>query len=83
MARFLKNKTLSMGKAPGELVFIGEKKMEEVSIRLIDYDNEHLTECELRDIKEAARYKESKTVTWINFHGLHDTELIQAVGDSF
>lgn len=72
-----------MGEAPGELIFIGDKKMEKVSIQLIDYDSEHLTEYELQNIKEGARYKETKTVTWINFHGLHDTELIRAVGDSF
>ena len=83
MARFLKNKEASLGQAPGELVFIGEQKVREVTMRVIDYDHENLSEQEMRDIKNSIPYKETETVTWININGLHDTELIRQVGGGF
>jgi|AntAceMinimDraft_9_1070365.scaffolds.fasta_scaffold25157_3 hypothetical protein len=35
MARFLKNKDASRGQALGELIFIGEQKVQETTIRVI------------------------------------------------
>lgn len=72
-----------MGQVPGELFFIGEQKVEEATIRLIDYDQEQLNECELRDIKDGLACKNSTTVTWLNINGLHDTELIRKIGKGF
>ena len=83
MARFLKKKDASLGQAPGEIVFIGEQKVSEVTIRVIDYDSEHLSDRQLLDIKDGAQYKETDTVTWININGLHETQLIRQLGDNF
>ena len=83
MARFLKNKEASLGQVPGELVFIGEQKVQEATIRVIDYDQENLSEQDLHDIKDGIPFKETETVTWINIYGLHDPELIRAVGKGF
>lgn len=83
MARFLKNKAPAIGKAPGELVFIGERKVQEVTIRVIDYDHETLSEKELSDIRHGIPYKETDTVTWININGVHDTEMVRQVGGAF
>lgn len=83
MARFLKQKTGTLGQVPGELIFVGEQKTAEVHIRVIDYDQEQLSDQELRDIKDGLIYKETPTVTWINVNGLHDTELIREIGKGF
>jgi magnesium transporter len=83
MARFLKSKEASLGKAPSELVFIGQQKVEETTIRVIDYDQNNLSEQELQDIKDGIPYKATNTVTWININGLHDTDLIRQVGKGF
>ncbi|MBN2332780.1 MAG: magnesium/cobalt transporter CorA [Deltaproteobacteria bacterium] len=83
MARFLKKKEASLGQVPGELVFIGEQKVQEVTIRVIDYDQEHLSEQYLQDIGDGIPYKETSTVTWLNINGLHDTELIREIGNGF
>ncbi len=83
MARFLKNKDAALGKAPGELIFIGEEKVQEATIRVIDYDRDNLSEKELLDIKDGLPYKETETVTWLNINGLQDTELIRQVGKAF
>lgn len=83
MARFLKNKQASLGRAPGELVFIGKQKVAETSIRVIDYDQGQLSEQDLKDINDGARYKETDSVTWLNIYGLHDTEVIRQIGAVF
>ncbi len=83
MARFLKNKQAAIGQVPGELVFIGEKKVDEATVRVIDYDHETLNEQELKDIKQSLDYKETDTVTWLNINGLHDTDLIRRIGEGF
>lgn len=83
MARFLKNTDAALGKAPGELIFIGEQKVQEATIRVIDYDRDNLSEHKLKDIKDGIPYKETETVTWLNINGLQDTELIMQVGQGF
>ena len=83
MARFLKKKEGVIGQVPGELVFVGEQKVAEATIRVIDYDQDLLNDQQLRDIKDGLNYKDTATVTWININGLHDTELIREIGAGF
>ncbi|MBU1105365.1 MAG: magnesium/cobalt transporter CorA [Candidatus Riflebacteria bacterium] len=83
MARFFKNREATIGQVPGELVFIGEQKVHETTIRVIDYDHETLTEQELKDVEDSIPYKEKDTVTWVNINGLHDLELIRQAGKGF
>lgn len=83
MARFFKNREANKGLAPGSLVFIGNKKAENIRIRVIDFDNTNLNEQELEDIMQGTKYIETNTVTWINIDGLHDLEAINKVGKAF
>ena len=85
MARFLRNhiRALSMGQAPGEPIFIGDQKMDAVTIRLIAFDNEHYVDKILPDLPSALSYKDAQAVTWINIYGLHDTEQIKEIGEAF
>ncbi|MCW8860530.1 MAG: magnesium/cobalt transporter CorA, partial [Deltaproteobacteria bacterium] len=81
--RFLKKKEAIIGQVPGALVFVGEQKVAEATIRVIDYDQKQLSEKELHDISEGLTYKDSSTVTWININGLHDLDLISEIGKGF
>jgi magnesium transporter len=83
MARFLKNREKVKGQSPGALIFVGTQKVDTVNMRLIDYDAENLTEKELVDITDGTRYKQSRSVTWININGLHDTQAIGDIGRAF
>ncbi|CAB1075598.1 magnesium transporter [Alkalispirochaeta odontotermitis] len=83
MARFLKKREESKGLSPGSLVFIGNKKVENVRIRAIDYDGTQLIEDELKEIAQGAQFKGINTVTWINVDGLHDLKLMKEIGDTF
>ncbi len=83
MARFFKNREANQGLAPGSLVFIGNKKVENIRIRIIDFDKDKLDEQEFKDITQGAEYKKSNTVTWLNIDGLHDLDVIRKVGEVF
>jgi len=71
------------GLAPGTLVYTGEKKVEKVRIRIIDYDATQLEEKEADAVEECFPFKDKPTVTWINIDGLHDLELIGKIGRQF
>jgi magnesium transporter len=84
MARFLKKFDSNRGLAPGELIFIGDQKVEKIRVRVIDYDAKELREVDISDMKlDAAGYKQTDTVTWINIDGLHDLTAIKDLGDVF
>lgn len=83
MARFFKKREENKGLGPGSLVFIGNKKVDNLRIRVIDYDKTKLTEDELKDIKKGEEFKKTNTVTWINIDGLHEIDLIKEIGQTF
>ncbi len=83
MARFIKDRSESTGKAPGSLIFIGRKKMDKPIIHVMDYNADYLDEFTVESIEEVKPYLEKNSVTWINIFGIHDTELIHKVGKIF
>ena len=83
VGRLVKRATKKGGAPPGTLVHTGERKIETVLVRLIDYDPENLVERRLDDITECFPLAEKSSVTWLNIDGLHDVELIERIGDRF
>lgn len=72
-----------VGMKPGEIVHVGERKLDEIRIRVIDFDAEKLEEKELESIDQCLEFRSKDTVTWINIDGLHDTEAISRLGRDF
>lgn len=83
MARFLKSRKATQGKIPGEMVFVGRKKMEQVSIRIIQYNEERLEEMVVASLEEAHGKLQEEMYTWIDIVGLHDTGIIAATESLF
>ncbi len=81
MARFIKDRSASTGKAPGSLIFIGEQKMVEPVIHLIEYDENDLEEREILDINEIIPSIQNQKVSWINIYGIHDVGMIARLGE--
>ena len=71
-----------LGLPPGSLVFTGQRKVAESVSTLIEYDADSLEERPL-DLAELARYRDDPRSTWVNVDGLHDVELVQAIGKTF
>ncbi len=83
MSLFAKNAAKKLGLKPGEVVFVGEKRVEKVTIEVIDYTESDLTEQHVVNVEECFPFKESSTVTWINITGIHDTDVVEQIGKHF
>jgi magnesium transporter len=82
LRRLFRKKKKLAGLPPGTLVFTGERRVEEVSINLIDYKGGSVTERKITLPEECGELLHSDTVSWIDVEGLHETETIQKIGDS-
>lgn len=68
---------------PGSLIFTGEQKTSSPELEVFQYDRDHLTEQVVPTIEHALRLRADAGVFWLNITGLHDTQLIGSVGQSF
>ncbi len=73
------HKTKKAGLSPGTLVYVGETPTEQVSVQLLKYTEEAVEESELPP-GAALPVAESKSVTWLNVSGVHDTAVIERIG---
>ena len=83
MNRLVDRVTKAPGSMPGMLVHTGERKVEEVRIRMIDYDVEKIVERTLEVVDESFPFVDRPPVTWVNIDGLHDPLVAEAVADRF
>jgi magnesium transporter len=71
------------GLAPGTLIHIGEKRVEDVRITVIDYDGERFQERVVASVEECFPYKDKPTTTWINVDGVHDVGIVEKLGGCY
>jgi magnesium transporter len=83
MPRFIKDRSKAKGHAPGSLIFIGKQKVENISIHLMQYNEESFVELDFQDIEQAASAVRPGFVNWINIYGIHDPVLIKEIGKLF
>ncbi len=72
-----------VGLPPGTLMYVGEERTEPIRITVTDYDETHLHEEEVQTIEACLPFKDTETVTWIHIEGIHDTEIIEEIGEHF
>jgi len=72
-----------VGLPPGTPVHVGEKKMDRVRIKIIDYDEAQFQEKEAKTVEECFPFKDKPTVTWINIDGIHQVDIIEKIGNHF
>lgn len=58
------------GMPPGSLVHIGETKIEETRITVLDFDEETFQERSVAAVEDAFPLKDSRAVCWIHGAGL-------------
>jgi len=83
MSKLIKKRSEKTGLPPGTLVHIGEKKAETPKITIMDYDETHFQEKEIKTIKECFLFKDTPTVTWINIDSLHQVEILEKLGECY
>jgi len=84
MPRFLKNISQKTGAAPGTLVHVGEKKVDEIRITLIEYNAGGANLRSLSSVSEIQNLPPCPDgVRWLNIDGLHDIHLTESIGRLF
>lgn len=68
-----------MGKAPGSVVFIGKKKMEQSRFRLMQYNQDRCNEVESDNLIQLLKAFDPQCVNWLNIDGVHDLQAIELV----
>ena len=72
-----------VGRAPGALIHLGERKTEQSTITLIEYGESDLLEYCFTSIAQARAYTPRLPVLWLNVHGLHEPEVMAEIGRRF
>lgn len=80
MVRMMKRRAGKAGLPPGSLVYVGDRKSHGTRVSVIDFDGQSVAEQELADVGECLRFKDSKTVTWINVDEIGDPGLVEQFG---
>ena len=71
------------GLPPGSPVFLGNKRVESVTITVIDYRDGEMRETSIETPEACQGYLHTGSVTWINVVGLHDTDTLGRIGTVF
>jgi magnesium transporter len=78
------SKAAKIGLAPGSLIHIGEKKVENTVIKLLAFNSEQLIEKELETVEECLAFKDQPGMNlWINVDGLDQIQVIEKLGSYF
>ncbi|MDA3909994.1 MAG: magnesium/cobalt transporter CorA [Bacteroidales bacterium] len=85
MSRYFTKRTINRGKAPGSLVFIGERKSDETILNLIQYNEKEIddfiiAESDLESIPEKI---DTEKTSWLNLDALHNLELMKFIKSHF
>ncbi|MEO0339429.1 MAG: magnesium/cobalt transporter CorA [Bacteroidota bacterium] len=79
-----KDKTNPTGLPPGEVVFTGDRKVDEIRTHYLEYDAQQCKDVTLDSESVLTFHKPVKGVNqWYDIRGLHDVELIKAIGKTF
>lgn len=83
MAKISKQRSSKSGMPAGSLIHIGERKVDKIKIKLIDYGDQDYIEQDIENIEQCFKFKDEKTITWINIDGIHETDILSKLGKCF
>nr|WP_294864169.1 magnesium/cobalt transporter CorA [uncultured Pseudogulbenkiania sp.] len=79
----LKGKVPTLGEAPGTLLAVGEPALDQPRITLMEYGPSALRETTFASLQEGLAYRPGEPVLWLNVYGLHEPEVMRAIGERF
>jgi len=78
-----KKASAKIGLPPGSIVYLGEKKVEKVTINVTEYDETSAESYEINSAEEIDPFTDTPQVTWVSVCGLHETDFLKQVGERF
>lgn len=83
MSKFINKPKHEIGISPDALLFLGKKKIDEVLLRVIDFDTNDMEEKSISHVKDVLNYQDKDSVTWFNIDGLHNEKVMREIAKSF
>jgi magnesium transporter len=71
------------GLSPGTLVYTREKVQEHFSLQLFQYTADDIVVSDETSVEALLKKIDKNKVNWININGLHDTGVIESIGNHF
>ncbi|MBN2056373.1 magnesium/cobalt transporter CorA [bacterium] len=72
-----------LGLPPGSLVHIGEQTADPVTMNLMVYTTDAISETTIQEPRDATESAGSGHVIWLNVNGLHQVSIIAEIGEMF
>tara|TARA_R110002049_G_scaffold177901_3_gene345127 strand:+ start:4981 stop:6084 length:1104 start_codon:yes stop_codon:yes gene_type:complete len=72
-----------LGQAPGQLIFSGEKKVDEVKGQVYSFNSDVIDFTEDFEVSHFMNGFDDSKINWVNIDGLHNIELLKEVGKRF
>ena len=79
----IRKRSKKVGLPPGTLYYVGEDKLEVPKITIMHYDEKGYDENKNGTITDVESFNRESGVTWINVDGIHEVEIISAIGKRF
>lgn len=76
-------RSIKAGLAPGTLVHIGDEAKVPTNLSLYRYSSDSFEEVQGCSIEEIAKARDLPGIKWIEVNGLHDSAIIQKIGELF
>lgn len=83
MKPYVKKVSEKAGLEPGTLMHIGEKRLAQTKLTLIDFDAQNFEEKTFEAVEASFAFKDTPTVSWIDIQGLQDTAVIEKIGSHY
>jgi magnesium transporter len=69
------------GLAPGTLVHVGRRKVDQVNIKILEYGSDTFNEIEVQSVAECLPLALDTQIRWVDIVGLHQVDIIGDIGD--
>lgn len=73
----------TIGLIPGELVHVGERKVDKVTFDIFEYSEDGFSETLSENSEDCLIAKEKSSKFWINITGIHNPQIVQKFGQYF
>ncbi|MBN1550715.1 magnesium/cobalt transporter CorA [bacterium] len=83
MPKFVKRSSKKAGSSPGTLIYVGKEKTHTSLMHLFSYSKSEIIEKVGKSIGTLKHYIDSGNVNWININAIHESSVIEAIGEMF
>ncbi len=82
-SRVRRHRLKKPGEIPGTAVHTGDQRLDRISIKIHDYDQDHYDQIPIHKIDKSAPYLENQSKTWVQVEGVHDIDKLKPVWEYF